>query len=145
MNTSVSFQVAKLLKEKGFDEKVRGRIHVSHWHLVKNNIIPSNVNTYHTDMFAPLDNWNNNKQHFMSMPTIAEVVMWLYEKHSIWVQGSFPYNNGKWGWVIFLLKEPLDNTDGYKNIMSLHHEPYWFNAPTEANEAAIEYILNNLI
>lgn len=133
MNTPVNFELAKLLKQRGFNEKVRGRIHVSHWHLVKDNIIPSNVNTYHTDMFAPLDNWNDGKQHFMSMPTISEVVMWLYKKHGIWI----------WVERYSIMFRPYTEELGDERFGKW--EGYKYSTPTEAYEAAIEYTLKNLI
>jgi len=144
MNTLVNFELAKLLKEKGFDVKVRGRIHVSHWHLVKDNIIPSNVNIYYTDMFAPLSNWNDGTQHFMSIPTIAEVVMWLYEKHGIWIEVRHikTFNVNRFHVIIWNYKDTSDyitihceNGVGYEVWDSL----------TEAYEASINYTLNNLI
>jgi len=136
MNTLVNFELAKLLKEKGFDVKVRGRIHVSHWHLVKDNIIPSNVNIYYTDIFAPLGNWNDGIQHFMSIPTIAEVVMWLYEKHGIWIEVkkcnyySFDYKIINGNENLMFKKTPL-----HRNLKS----------PTETYEVAIEDAIENLI
>lgn len=134
MNTSVSFELAKILKEKNFDVKVRGRIHVSHWHLVKDNIIPSNVNTYHTDMFAPINNWNSDIMHFMSLPTIAEAAMWLYEKHSVWVE-CYIDDNGTFGYLISkVTKEGRIDFPLKRRFIS----------PTEAYEAAIKYTLKNL-
>ena len=130
MNTPVDFSTAKLLKEKGFDEYCKLCVEEG-----DERPLPFNAgNTLHKNSLHP----------YYSTPTIAEVVMWLYEKYGIWIQGPFPYNDGKWEWVIFLLKEPLNGTDGYKNIMSLHHHPYKFNSPTEAYEAAIEYTLKTL-
>ena len=132
MNTPVNFELAKLLKEKGFDVKVRGRIHVSYWHLVKDNIIPSNVNIYYTDMFAPLGNWNDGIQHFMSIPTIAEVVMWLYEKHELWIIVGFSCDETCYSMVTNKICDVRWNNKGFKS-------------PTEAYEASIDYTLNNLI
>ena len=132
MNTPVNFELAKLLKEKGFDVKVRGRIHVSHWHLVKDNIIPSNVNIYYTDIFAPLGNWNDGIQHFMSIPTIAEVIMWLYEKHELWIIVGFSSDETCYSMVTNKICDVRWNNKGFKS-------------PTEAYEASIDYTLNNLI
>ena len=131
----VEFATAKLLKEKGFGEPCKEGYYLPHPEIaVKESVIP---NIWQLIPVHPLLNQ-------IPAPTIAQVIMWLYEKHGIWIQGAFPYNS-KWEWVIFLLKELLEGTDGYKNVMSLHHEPYTFNSPTEAYEAAIEYALTNLI
>lgn len=141
----INFETAKLLKEKGFREPV-----VKCYSTYKENIVIHSVysSEFPEDMNGTrheiIPNVYPNPPYY-SAPTIAQVIMWLYEKHGIWIQGPFPYNNSKWGWVIFLLKEPLEGTDGYKNVMSLHHEPYKFNSPTEAYEKAIEYVLSNLI
>ena len=138
----VKFETAKLLKEKGFDEKP---LHIK--------LNTEYIEGYDWDIEDEEDSLKVREfqfkdaicSHLYLRPTIGQVVMWLYEKHGIWIQGPFPYNNSKWGWVIFLLKEPLEGADGYKNVMSLHHEPYKFNSPTEAYEKAIEYVLSNLI
>jgi len=82
---------------------------------------------------------------YTSAPEQWQVVEWLRVNHGIWVQGPFPINNGKWEWVIFLLNEPLENTDGYKNIMSLHTKQRQFNSPQEAYSAAFDYVLKELI
>lgn len=65
-------------------------------------------------------------------PTISDVVMWLYEKHGIWIYVDF-YNKNRWFGV-------FRNKEGVKTELF-----DVFNSPTEAYEAAIDYILNNLI
>lgn len=99
MNTYVSFELAKLLKEKGFDEPC--------------------VNLYYNPERC-------------KKPTIAEAVMWLYEKHGVLVE---------------VLETDLFNKFFYqmkrKDNTRLKNGDY--NSPTEAYEAAIEYVLNNLI
>ncbi len=85
-------------------------------------------------------------------PTISDVVMWLYEKHGIWIEVSkldgyqnlFFYtitgsNGFNYGHKITVIEWDDDKCDemGYTNKYK--------NSPTEAYEAAIEYTLNNLI
>ena len=67
-------------------------------------------------------------------PTIADVVMWLYEKYEIWisVQPNEPYVDDDWCFTIF---------KNLKNNISLEG----YNSPTEAYEAAIEYALKKSI
>lgn len=69
-----------------------------------------------------------------SYPTITEVVMWLYEKHGIWigVQPNEPYVDDDWCFTIFKDLKNNNSLEGY-------------NSPTEAYEVAIEYTLKNLI
>lgn len=107
MNNPVSFELAKLLEEKGFDEPC--------------------PNLYY-------------QPERCKKPTIGDVVMWLYEKHNIWIM----VNNWK--------EHVLDDDD---NILEKTHLFTWFitgeaeertfNSPIEAYEAGIEYILTKLI
>jgi hypothetical protein len=104
MNTPVSFELAKLLNDKG---------------------LPG------------LKSFYDNKKHYELNPkkyTIAEVVMWLYEKHGLWVEVIIeqPFY---FGYDVFKVK---NNVSQIKKFIS-------YNSPTEAYEAAIEYTLNNLI
>ena len=98
MNTPVSFETAKLLKEKGFDEQ-----------------------------------WNI----YMHTPTLAEVVMWLYEEHGIHIE-------------ILLSEDHPWNSFYYRvmkvgNYFTLSHNGDYRKSPTEAYESAIEYCLKNII
>lgn len=101
MNTPVSLEIAKLLKEKGYDIEI--------------------------------DYGLNQILNLKKAPTIAEVVMWIFNKHSIWIYvnivADFGYNE-TWAW----------NT-----ISPDNKDINGFNSPTEAYAAAIEYTLNNLI
>lgn len=113
MNTPVSFELAKLLKEKGFDEVCQ------QWYSVEGGL-------YYQDEF-------DNNRGFIPVceceaPTIAEVVMWLYEKHGIWIEVRKSYTDG----FVAIIKSPRIELDKCSS-------------PTEAYEAAIEYTLKNLI
>jgi len=141
MNTPVKFEIAKLLKEKRFDiptkkyyeyalkskkDKENGYSGSFGWKKGELNL--------QSDYFQ-----NNSKSDFTSemwymcsSPTIAEVVMWLYDKHGIWVYADY-YNENRW-FGVFRTKEGLK-----KELFDV------FNTQTEAYEAAIEYTLNNLI
>lgn len=104
MNTPVSFPLAKLLNSKG---------------------LPG------------LKSFCSNKKQYALNPikyTIGGVVMWLYEKHGIWVYLVPAEDN----------KEVFKPFFRGKNIIDQHLTEF-FNSPTEAYEAAIEYTLNNLI
>ena len=125
MNTPVSFDIAKLLKEKGFNEMCR-----QFWGYdsteEENILIGENSPTF----------INNRGNDDIAAPTIAEVVMWLYEKHGIWicVDKSEGFN-----WWKFNLRKLKDVGYEYNGFGSD------YNSPTEAYEAAIEYTLNKLI
>jgi hypothetical protein len=116
MNTPVSFEIAKLLKEKGFDLTP---------YLAIDNENPKNLNS------------NYNPREYQSWYfnlTIAEVVMWLYEKHEIWIEVVKPVRQK-------LFRFNVDNKDNINEFTSV----VCFNSPTEAYKAGIEYTLNNLI
>ena len=70
--------------------------------------------------------------------TITDVVMWLYEKHEIWIDSSFDGGALCFYYVI----NTSTNKEHANRINSL---PIRFNSPTEAYEAAIIYTLKNLI
>jgi hypothetical protein len=93
MTTPVSFKLAKLLKEKGY----------------------------------------NTLQVVGDFPTIAEVVMWLYEEHGIWIE------------VVLESSFFTYDITTIKNGENLVTKYYNFNSPTEAYESGIEYCLTNLI
>lgn len=117
MNTPVSFEIAKLLKEKGFDEECRLCVEDG-----DERPLPFNCgNTIH----------RNSLHSYYSAPTIAEVVMWLYEKHGIWISVDPENDTDTWFFTI-----------SYNNSETIFGN---YSTPTEAYEAAIEYTLNNLI
>lgn len=119
MNTPVSFELAKLLKEKGFDEQ--------------------NLTIYQDGEVLLLRSTISNSQFMTSRnytaPTIAEVVMWLYEKHGVWISVLQMLNNGVTvTWY----------ASYYEQGVGEDIEVY-YNSPTEAYEAAILYTLTKLI
>ncbi len=115
MNTPVSFEIAKLLKEKSLDIE-KPNFYNSHGQL----------KTTVQDFFIPR----------YEAPTIAEVVMWLYEKHGIWTVVNVNII-GSWYFENFDLKE--------KRNAQFKPTDTHYNSPTEAYEAAILYTLKNLI
>ena len=118
MNTHVDFELAKLLKEKGFDKKVIGRYSEKHW----NNAFE--IGKYFVSNYPINDSC-------IYAPTIAEVVMWLYEKHGIWI------------YVYQWKDHAADVNDPY-----LFRHCYNFQehkTPTQAYVEAIKYCLTKLI
>lgn len=118
MNTPITFELAKLLKQKNFNKPTleayvyRGIEHTEFSYkgrLTKDKLL--------CDIAAP---------------TIAEVIMWLYEKHKIWISVKQGY---KWEWFIETISShpELKHNDGLEDT------------PTEAYKEAIEYTLTNLI
>lgn len=112
----VSFELAKLLKEKGFDKR-------------------SEPNRYNNQ-------GNLTMLEGINAPTIAEVVMWFYEKHGIWiyVHPDIDYRHSlvdfsKWAYSL----------ENRFVIPPIGYDLHKYNSPTEAYEAALTHLLNKFI
>lgn len=150
LNKPVGFSTAKLLKEKGFDEECKLGWYLPHSEIaIKNNIEPNT--------------WQLLPIHFLlnqiKAPTIADVIVWLYEKYGIWI-GVLPqdksvidYRDNKnteyptLPYFISIVKYEKDctmkeilNSSDEKSDLFLHFDSF-----TEAYEKAIEYTLTKLI
>lgn len=129
----VSFEVAKLLKEKGFHKKVN---HVYHYY----NTAPF----YHRHIrdFNGEDYKNLRHEHY-SAPTLQTAMKWLREVHNIMVS---PY-----ALSLGYYFEIFDLTDrditGCKPLhkLGLPSKEDVLSTYEEAVEAAIKYCLENLI
>lgn len=75
MTTPVSFEIAKLLKEKEFNKSTSKYFRYDGKECEYNPF-----------------NWNEDLG-FYSRPTIAEVVCWIYTKYNIWIQISILRDN----------------------------------------------------
>lgn len=127
MNTPVNYKLAKLLKEKGFEQKERPSyllVDFSQTNVLKTN--PENISIGDLiGYYVP------NKT--VNAPTIAEVVMWLYEKHGIWIYAE-RYSTLFRCYAEEIGDERFGKWEGHK-----------YESPTEAYEAAIQYTLTKLI
>lgn len=117
MTTTVNFEIAKLLKEKGFEQE-------SDTYYTTNGELKYDFDYPALQPSKPYG--------YYDAPTIAEIVMWLYENHKFWIV-AFPIEDGFWAFDVFDSK-----SECIKSGME-------FNSPTEAYETAIEYTLENLI
>lgn len=118
MNTVVSFELAKLLKEKGFVCIESDKFWMNGFSHPKKD--------YNPITYQDKDN----------VATISDVVMWLYDKHGIWIEVS--------SW----LNQPVDNEiwdiafQWFINGLA-DGKPY--KTPTKAYEGAIKYVLNSIL
>ena len=112
----VSFETAKLLKEKGFNEDCRDSYD---W---KGN--------FHLNTSS-----NNGSIKKIAAPTLQMTMKWLREVHNLWCEIS-PEGKGLWYREVYSLtdEEYIPNSNGHK-IKSYE----------KACEAAIKYSLENLI
>lgn len=133
MNTLVSLPLAKLLKEKGFNKRC-----TAFYDLTSNTQIDN----------APPCYYNLTKQS-VSLPIIAEVVMWLYQNHDVWIS-LFPDSSSgyrlamrKMSVHLFIFKNGLNvQTETLRNNKK---DIAYFVSPVKAYEAAIKYALQNLL
>lgn len=155
--TYVTFEQAKLLKEKGFD------IHMSHYYFEDSEFKEHSLkgsNGYYGDEYEVHlsqfnENWNNkwltkksgdrcfgcskDRGYFetYSAPEQWQVVEWLRINHGIWVD-VFPHSQLESWWCAQIYKG--------NNIKDFKDSPYkGYKTPQEAYSAAIDYILKELI
>ena len=124
----VSLETAKLLKEKGFDEKCmsyygHGEFQLGHPEYMKSNTDRDGV----ACNGVPYDAYN--------APTLQMAMKWLREVHNLWCEISWE-GKGLWCMEVFSLMDE-EFIPG-----SIVHE---IKSYEEACEAAIKYCLENLI
>jgi len=138
MNKPVSFELAKLLKEKEYQEKVNTKFGYC------DGVEIDVFNTIFSDTYENFNLEFSERQKFInkngideleefSAPTIADVVMWLYEKHEIWI------NVERYSTLFRCYAEEIGDERFGK------WEGHKYESPTEAYEVAIKYTLNYLL
>lgn len=155
MNKPISFSLAKLLKECRYNTPTLNFFFEdgeSKENVLKETVDMDYGSEFTVEFSELIENWNdkwltkkngdrcfgckksNGYFETFSAPTIAEVVMWIYEKHGIWI--SLPYLDSEFlfGYVIKRIE-----TDTIEAINKN------YNSPTEAYESAIEHTLTKLI
>ena len=120
----VSFEIAKLLKEKGFNYSCR--VIYSPKGVVK-HYLEEEVYAHHL------------KGHKKLCPTLQMAMKWLREVHKLDIDVSIEYKNSKKVYYYSILKKTV-----IRDIDCLHSETN-FDSYEEACEAAIKYCLKNLI
>lgn len=124
----VSFDVAKLLKEKGFDNDVL----ITDWWYDDSGISHKRGNYSYSG--APL----YDKKTCFNCPTIQLAIKWLREKHRFFI------NIQRCKFKFFFAIESMDESS--ENEYSLgHFKEFERSTYEEACEAAIRYTLENLI
>lgn len=120
----VSVETAKLLKEKGFDEKC---------HMCWDEI---------TKVIESADEYATNSEllaTYISAPTLQMAMKWLRELHNLWCEIAREGKKGDATWyadVYSLEKEDYVNDGAIRHYVSSYEE---------ACEAGIKYCLENLI
>jgi hypothetical protein len=122
--TYVSFEQAKLLKEKGFEIPILNWYHRETKKLNKNDLAFS-INKL-TDNYSAPEQW--------------KVVEWLRINHGIWIVVNITIDD-KWYFELYNLKDKRNSEISIvdENITDFH------NSPQKAYSAAFDYILKELI
>lgn len=143
-DTLVSFTVAKLAKEKGFNTPCI-------YYYNKEGELPdryeSSGSSTDTDVPIYLEEFEENFNSkgwvgdvFCSAPTQSLLAKWLRENYNKYIQCHPVYRDEKtqWEYVIFFLDDPLlSGTDGFKNRMSLLNHSYYWDTYEEALEKGL--------
>ena len=123
----VSFEIAKLLKEKGFD---------GHTYAYYEDEDNPNISLHSGKAI----NWN--KTEFISKPTLQMAMKWLREVHNISIEVVYDCSNDKTetiSWWIANIKH-INSGSSKENDCLTAYDSY-----EEASEAAIKYALENVI
>ena len=151
MNTPISYELAKLLKAKGFglskDDYIQlPRFYESDGNYVENHLTVSKKYnpTLDTMSYLGADTINNFEARIAMMdnsldniylaPTIAEVLMWCFEKHGIWISVLYQRHSENKHW-----KYNIRQLNGIETVLWEHK------TIEEAYESAIEFVLKEVI
>ena len=135
MNKPISYPLAKLLKEKGFLEDCENEYDSS-----------GKLRFDHTGSSYWVNKRCNDSLNIFSAPTIADVIMWLYEKYGIWISAHQEKCVASLGWDFnFVFIDEHEKSVKEQEVLYKSFGERTFNSPTEAYEAAIEYTLSKLI
>jgi hypothetical protein len=126
----VKFGTAKILKEKGFDW-------FTYSYYTKDDVDEKPY--FGMENLCP-DNWNGEVDEvndlWFSAPTQQMACRWLREEHNIHIEPHFLRESSDY--VYDIIHSPLELDD-------IHSFPIVFNTREDAVEAALEYVLKNLI
>lgn len=124
-----SYEVSKLLKEKGFDVMCQ---------------LGYNMSEKYSGMLVTDIPNKNSDELVISRPTIQLAVNWIHENFGIWIYPEWQFGRKKWLFNISCLNDKqktIKIQEQYYN--DLGEEEY--NSPQEAYQEAIKYTLENLV
>lgn len=132
----VSFETAKLLKEKGFDEECR-----AFWKEWNGQIILCHCSSSHVFEWchnSMLEGYNDDSELNVSAPILQMVMKWLRETHNLHIGVLVTYQYLPRKYEVHVM-----HTEKCEDIVV--HPGTNFNTNEQACEAAIKYCLENLI
>jgi hypothetical protein len=118
--TYITFEQAKWLKEKGFNE-------VTTTWMQRGDGISGDVE-------GKRDYWNSKGSIYTSLPEQWQVVEWLRVNHRVWitVKRDTQYNRFYWS-----IQKPIPS------LYEISDSSFTFNSPQEAYSAAFDFIKDN--
>ena len=125
----VSYNTAKLLKEKGFDEPCNNRYYETHFGFDL-GLDPGYTNSHWEDWYKNMGVRN------YSAPTLQMAMKWLREVHNLDIIAPPQFDNSKWTYSAIIFKLSIPCTEIRLNDNKDKKE--------QACEAAIKYCLENL-
>lgn len=123
----ISFETAKLLKEKGFDEATIGYYYIISEIPEKIKFFDSPISIYHSDGLIGC----------IQAPTLQMAMKWLREVNKWHIEIS----RGEYGYFVHIVSAKNLSTENY----TVQLEGGYNLSYEEACEAAIKYCLENLI
>ena len=130
----VSFETAKLLKEKGFDEPC---------HCLWNNPHGTPYNSIDCMMTTYEDIDPEVVHHWYLCPTLQMAMKWLREIYKLEVKSTYDYDKDSWWGNIYpMFEETNENSNVYQKALRFDYQGKSYE---ESCEAAIKYCLENLI
>lgn len=122
----VSFEVAKLLKEKGFNEYCLK----NYWSSDKE------LHDWKWELSYNRNSDGNNNTKDCSAPTQAMAMKWLREVHNICIDIVSIWNLKRWEYQVFIITPSTAAHPYVDNTLYMGYE--------EAIDAALKYVLENL-
>lgn len=123
----VSFETAKLLKEKGFNESTDKQFFISDKIVGDYNI---------TDR-------SRNPERYLDAPTLQMAMKWLREVHKIEIWVHYDIDKATWwGECNPMYEEDEENSNMFQSLLGFDYSGKTYE---EAAEAAIKHCLRNLI
>lgn len=129
----VSFKTAKLLKEKGFDEKC------THYYKNEKYLVDLGYTNIHS--YA-----NSDLVEEFAAPTLQMAMKWLREIHNIHINLDIHWLHfaNKNGWM-YIIVRILENGTEFVDAKGDSNDQHFYSTYEEACEVAIQYSLKNLI
>lgn len=121
MSKHVTFDIAKLLKEKGFDIITSCRYNLQGEFLDASQLLDN------LDKFESFNDWLKHKDEILyKCPDISDVVDWLLEKHNIWISVKKTNGLNKWFPQIYrgddlIISEIITNSPKEAYLSAIEH------------------------